>query len=379
MSPLFSLPRLLVGVAFLFLTGCLSSSDSSSVDSGETSGASALPVGNLSQINDTARFLAGMPGGGNPRLQSLRRTPGWQAHAATMDRQFRYFDRGYLPKIRSFRPQLGSLSSPQVLFYPFGGPDYLFAHAFFPGARNIVLVGLEGADPLPDLENLSPSQIDAGLGGLALSLKDITAASYFVTKSMRTDLATTSFRGTLPLILVMIARSGQNIQSVTPVGLDASGNLVSRSAGAACPGWQIQVGGSRVFYFQEDLSNRTQGRDRRLPRFVRSMGAPVTFVKSASYLMHTDGFTQVRSFVLEDSQAIFQDPSGVPYRLLNQSDLSLSLYGNYVRPLDIFDEYYQPDLANAYRDRTPHPVRPLDFGVGYLRMAPDSCLIFARR
>ena len=339
----------------------------------------ASPVGRFSDLEDTARFLAGLPGGGNPRLQSLRRTPGWQAHATRMDNQFRSFDRGYLPKIQAFRPQLGSLSSPPVLFYPFGGPDYLFANAFFPGARNVVLVGLEGADPLPDLNALSEAEIQAGLNGLALSLKDITGASYFVTKSMRTDLATTSFRGTLPILLVMIARSGQGIQSVTPVGLDASGQLTSRQAGAACPGWQITTGGRQVFYFQEDLSNGTQGSDRRLQQFVRSKGAPVTFVKAASYLMHTDGFTRIRDFIADESQALLQDPSGVPYRHLAGSGLQLTLFGNYVQPLDIFDEYYQPDLANAYRAGAPHPVRPIDFGVGYLRTAPNSCLILGRR
>ena len=88
------------------------------------------------RVGDVGSAEAGLPGGGNPRLQSLRRTPGWQAHATRMDNQFRTFDRGYLPKIQAFRPQLGSLSSPPVLFYPFGGPDYLFANAFFPGARN---------------------------------------------------------------------------------------------------------------------------------------------------------------------------------------------------------------------------------------------------
>ena len=95
--------------------------------------------------------------------------------------------------------------------------------------------------------------------------------------------------------------------------------------------------------------------------------------------MHPDGFTRIRDFITEESQALLQDPSGVPYRHLDGSGLQLTLYGNYVQPLDIFDEYYQPDLANAYRSGAPHPVRPIDFGVGYLRTAPNSCLILGRR
>ncbi|MCB1065709.1 MAG: hypothetical protein KDN20_22675 [Verrucomicrobiae bacterium] len=346
----------------------------------ETESAAPPPIlGNYSRMNDTARFLAGMSGGGNARLESLRTTPAWQAHAKRMDQLFLYFDRGYLPKISNFRTELGTLTSPGVLFYPFGGPDYLFARGFFPGAQNYVLVGLEGTDSLPDFDVLDDATIQTGLNGLSTSLKSNTGASYFVTKDMRVDLETTAFRGTLPLLLSMVARSGQSIQSVTPVGIDASGALTSRSQGAACPGWHIVAGGKNLYYFKEDLSNDTLSGDKRLFTFVQSLGAPVTFVKSASYLMHHDNFSVIRNFVMNDSLAILQDSSGVPYRLLNSSGLSLSLYGNYTSPLDIFQEYYQADLAAAYRDRSPHPVKSIDFGVGYLRNSANACLILARR
>lgn len=340
---------------------------------------SVAETGTYSQIDDTARFLAGMPGGGDARLRALRATPGWKAHAARMDQLFGYFDRGYLPKVRAFRPELGGLGSPGVLFYPFGGPDYLYARGFFPGAANYVLVGLEGVDPLPDLDTLSDGEILSGLNGLSNSLKSIAGASYFVTKDMRVDLSSTRFRGTLPLLLAMAARSGQSISAVEPVGLSPSGGLTSRSAGGACPGWRISAGGKNIYYFQEDLSNGSLGGDQRLLNFVRSKGSPVTFVKSASYLMHSDGFSVIRDFVVNDSGGILQDSSGVPYRILNASGMHLTLYGNYTGPLDVFSERRQDDLIAAYRDGAPHPVKPLDFGVGYLREAANACLIIARR
>lgn len=370
-----SFPRLPTLVAVLLFSGCAPPT------SPPPTSAPVIPAetGYYSDLDDTARFLAGLPGGGNPRLRVLRATADWQSHARRMDQLFGYFDRGYLPKVREFRSELGILTAPGVLFYPFGGPDYLYANGFFPGARHSVLVGLEGVDPLPDLETLDDAKIAAGLAGLSKSLRDITGASYFITQDMRVDLETTAFKGTLPLLLVMIARSGQSLQSATPVGLDASGALTTRAEGAACPGWHLVVGGKHLYYFREDLSNSTLGSDRRLLSFVRSRGAPVTFIKSASYLMHSDGFSRIRDFVLSDSRAILQDASGVPYRLLNTSGLSLTLYGNYTRPLDVFSERQQDDLAAAYRTGSPHPVKPIDFGVGYLRNPANACLILAQR
>ncbi|MBL9153611.1 MAG: hypothetical protein JNK37_14040 [Verrucomicrobiales bacterium] len=368
----------LLSLIFMGLPAC-TPVPSGSDAGGDSEGAPVGGSGGFTRIDETARFLAGLPGGGDSRVRQLRATAEWQAHAARMDQQFGVFDRGYLPKVRAFRGELGGLTSPGVLFYPFSGPDYLYARGFFPGAGSYVLVGQEGVDALPDLASLSDGEILAGLGGLSHSLKSLTGASYFITKDMRVDFASTRFRGVLPILLTMIARSGQSISSVDPVGLSPSGGLTSRAGGAGCPGWHIVAGGRHIYYFQEDLSNGTLGGDKRLLSFVRSKGAPVTFVKSASYLMHSDGFSVIRNFVVNESRGILQDSSGVPYRILNASNLSLSLYGNYTGPLDVFSERRQDDLIAAYRDRSPHPVKPLDFGVGYLRNPATACLIVARR
>ncbi|MCB1234392.1 MAG: hypothetical protein KDM91_04930 [Verrucomicrobiae bacterium] len=357
----------------MLLAGCAVSPEG---DGTSISGGGGRGGESLTPANDLARFLAGMPGNGSPRLRKLRDTAEWKAHQQRMDQLWASFERGYLPHVRSFRGELGGMTSPGVLFYPFGGPDYLYAHAFFPGASNYVLVGLESADPLPDLAALSDGEILSSLGGIARSLQSSLTASYFVTKDMRVDLASSRFRGTLPLLMVMAARNGQSIGAAEAVGLTASGALTSRSAGSGAPGVRVAVGGRNLYYFREDLSD---GGGRRVMNFVRSKGAPVTFIKSASYLMHSGGFSGVRNFILTESRAILQDASGVPYRNLNDSGFRLTLYGNYSGTLDIFASHGQSDLAEAYRTGSPHPVKPLKFGVGYLRTSSNACLIVARK
>ena len=348
-------------IAFAFLlSGCevdgLSALEPASTGDGGGSGSRSY-----SSINDTARFLAGMPGGGDARLKELRNTAAWKSHAARMDQLWSQYQ-ARASHIGGFRGELGGLSSPGVLFYPFGGPDYLHARAFFPGAGNYILVGLEGASTLPDLNTLSESEITRGLAGIANSLKTVTGASYFITKDMRVDLESTRFRGAAPLILVMAARSGQPIQSVEPVSIGGGSGV------------HIRAGGKNIYYVRKDLSGGMGS----LASFVRSKGAPVTFIKSASYLMHS-GFGSVRSFILSDSRAILQDPSGVPFSYLSNGNWNVTLYGNYTGPLSLFSQYNQPDLARAYREKSPHPVKPIGFGVGYLRSPSNACLILARR
>lgn len=326
-------------------------------------------------IGDTARYLAGLPGNPRKDLALPRSSPQWKAHATRMEQRWKQSS-VVRKRLAGFRSKLGGLGGGTV-FYPFGGPDYLHASALFPGANTTILVGLEGADALPDLSTLDTAELDHGLRGLDNAMRNVSSASYFVTKEMRVNLASTRFRGALPLILTMAARNGQNIRSVTPVGLDSAGNAVPLAPGGRGTGWHIVAGGKNIYYFQQDLSNGGLG-DRRLLKFASSRGAPTVFVKSASYLMQGNGFSTIRNYILNNARGVVQDDSGVPYRQLRDAGWNLRLYGNYSGTLDIFQNHFQPDLAAAFRDG-PHPVQPIDFGIGYLRTPENACIIVGRR
>lgn len=362
MENLRSLLSLIAIASFLPLTGCVTNSGG-----GDSVGGS---------VDDTARFLAGLQGGSRNDLPISRNSPEWKSHQTRMEGLWASHS-GRRSQIRGFRSQIGGLSSPGVLFYPFGGPDYLHASALFPGARNYVLVGLEGVESMPDLDKLSAGDLNRGLGGIGNSLRTVTGASYFITTEMRSDLQSTPLRGTLPILLAQIARDGKTVQSVDAVGIDSSGNLTSRAAGSACPGWQIRAGGKNIFYFQKDLSNSGLG-DRRILKFVSSKGSPVTFVKSASYLMHGSNFSNIRDYIVNSSTGLVEDPSGVPYRNLKEAGWNLKLHGNYKGAGAPFTNYRQADLADAYA-KGSDPVKPMNFGMGYLLDPKSTSIIVGHR
>lgn len=202
--------------------------------------------------------------------------------------------------------------------------------------------------------------------------------SFFITKDMRRDMVRTRLRGTVPVFLAFLARTGHTVESARPVGLDRAGKVSTRPGG---PGHHFEVrapGGTRkhLFYFRQNLANGA-GLSRFLT-FSKSMGHPVTFLKSTSYLLHGSGFSQIRNHILNHSAAVVQTPSGIPFRHFAPDRWNLELYGNYVRTLDIFKEYYQPDLAAAYRGNT-YPVTPIDFGLGYVFEEGESSLLVAKR
>jgi hypothetical protein len=332
----------------------------------------------MNNWNDAARFLAGMPGGVNSPLTPARQTEHWQRFSQNMDELWRRFSVQRQPRIAAFsRSELGGLRNPPTLWYPFSGPDLLYAEAFFPGSGNVLLSGLEGSDMLPDLTSLAGPEMDTALDGLYTSLTTALSFSFFITKDMRVDLQRTRLKGTLPVVMVFLARLGHDIQNVQAVSIDGAGGLVEGHHGGAWPGWIVRAAGKQIFYFTGNVADFALRSDSRYLAFAGSFGRPVTYLKSASYLMHTDDFSMIRDAILRQSTAILQDDSGLPLSAFG-SGWDMQFYGRYTGVLDIFKSYYQPRLAEIYA-AGGSSVRDIDFGLGYKYEAGESALMLARK
>lgn len=328
-------------------------------------------------INDIARLFAGMDGGG---FGNVRGSSAWVAHKQRMDNLWATHLSLHREPLQSWAAsEIGDVQRANALFYPFSGPDFLFASVICPSAETYVLGGLEPAEPLPRLDSLSGSEIEHGLTGLHNSVSTIMTSSYFITTEMRNTLQATSFRGVLPVILAFMARTGYLVDSVDTVRIDGNGN-VTLSGSSGNTGLMIRFhspfgGQKRLFYFRQDLANGGGGGP--LLTYISRMGRIPTFLKSASYLMHEDGFSNIRDFLLRHSSAIVQDPSGVPFRDFSRFGWDLWLYGNYRGTLSIFSGCQQLDLVAAYSSRR-YSVKPLNFGIGYLMNPETTCLMVGR-
>ncbi|MCB1226186.1 MAG: hypothetical protein KDK99_10280 [Verrucomicrobiales bacterium] len=346
-----------------------------------------LPTASQTSLQDAAELLAGLPSSGamDP-YAPMRQSAAWRAHAKTLDELWRDFEARHEGPIRQWAAvEMPDLAGASTLFYPFSGPDFLFANAFFPRAEVSVLCGLEPAEALPDLSDLSPQEIASGLETLRTAISNVIQFSFFITKDMRNDLQASRFKGVLPILMVFLARTGHSVESVDAIRLDASGTpLITPVTSAGAPGLLIRARSprgslKRLFYVRQNLADDELTPNHPFLAFVSRVAPGPVFLKSASYLMHEDSFRVIREHVLRAHPAIVQDPSGVPYRLLEASGHQLRLYGNYQRTLDLFGEHcQQSDLAAAYA-RGDHAAQPLSFGIGYLYQPATTCLMVARQ
>ncbi len=250
-----------------------------------------------------------------------------------------------------------------------------------------MLAGLEPAGDIPPLTSLSHGTVDASLRGLEISLGTILNYSFFITKNMKTQLQEGQIHGTLPVLYVFLARTGKTIHEASFVSLDADGNFQSPEVTDAKSRNNIHTAAAGVkivfsdgngpkqtlYYFSTNLADGSVERSGFLA-FCAKLGPADSFIKSASYLLHTGGFGKARAFLLAHSATMLQDDSGIPLAYFDPAKWKLQPFGRYVGPLSIFGNAYQRDMGELFRHASP-----IDFGIGYRWRKNESNLLLAQK
>ncbi|WP_017720679.1 hypothetical protein [Kamptonema formosum] len=339
------------------------------------------------KLTDAAKFIAGMKVDASSPIASLQNTRAWSDHASYLDSAWGKLDAQQLSKIRQWsQAELASLNaSSPTIFYPFSGPDFLYAYSFFPKGSEYIMAGLEPVGDIPELENIPESQLDKKLRSIDTALYAILQLSFFRTNDMKEDLAE---KGVIPILFVFLARTNNQILDAQHISLDKTGKIQAvdgaQKDGAdqkLIPGVKIsflpagETQPRTLYYFSADLSNDALDQTAEFNTFVKQLQKPVTYLKAASYLMYRDSFSSIRNLILEQSNSLLQDDSGMPVSYFDSSKWDLKFYGNYTRPIPLFSVREQPDLRKIYQ--SDKSIKPLDFGIGYQFELGQSNLMLA--
>ena len=268
---------------------------------------SAAPARSIEAVttDDTARFLAGLPLSSSSPLAAFTNDPAWVSHTRNLNSMFAREESVQLSKVREFSKKYLT-DKHDTMLYMFSGPDFLYATSFFPNASTYVLAGLEPVGSVPDLTSLSPSIIDEELGSLEASMSSLFSFSFFITQKMKTQLREGTVYGTLPILYVLLARTGKTIYEVNFVSLDEQGKLVVDELVAtkrnAAPGVKIIFSDGNgpkqtLYYFSTNLADGSFQRSG-FSAFLARLGPADSLIKSASYLLHYGNFAGVRKLLL---------------------------------------------------------------------------------
>lgn len=340
------------------------------------------------QWNDMARFLGGLKGRPDGPFQALEQSPAWKSYAAEFDASWNHLEGGQLHAVDAFQQRELAPIHPrgQFVFYPFSGPDVLYLTKFFPEGKTMVMAGLEPVGNLRSSNHFKQETLDRELAGWKKSVATIFERSFFVTREMDSEFHGRVADGMLPMLLMLLERTGHTVEDVQYGRLSDAGEFLPEQQSEQpvrkhkAVRIRLHRGDETVsrtlYYFVTDLGPAFQ-KNPAFSRFLDRLGAPDTMVKSAQFLLHWGMCSGLRRYILERSNLVLQDDTGVPYSYFQNSAWKVRLYGEYSAPVKPFRRLYQKDLAEAFQD--PSRVGSLGFSLGYGAGLRPSSMILAVR
>lgn len=344
------------------------------------------------KLNDLARYIAALPPEKGCVLdKKLLDHPGWKTYADTANVDWDNYHRDRIMPLREWAyDEMSELNSKRFkFFYPFSGPDVLHGNMFFRNADTTIMFGLEQVGKVPLLRTSNSDSVDQYIKTISHSLHAILNYSFFRTISMRKDLTKAQVGGTLPVLMLLLARTGNRVLDVKGVFIDKQGVLqfhdLENNKSLKVPGVEItycqndSTHESKLYYFSVDISNKALlYQHPEFQKYLKNMGAVFTFIKSASYLMYNEDFSTIRKLILDQSKIILQDDSGIPHSSFQKAGFDYTLYGMYNGPISLFSSKFQSSLNKSYKEEK-QKVKPLVFGIGYKYKPGESNLVLYRK
>jgi hypothetical protein len=326
------------------------------------------------RVNSTAKLISGLAPM-YPGHVELSETDAWKEHTAHMKAAWAKMKDKQVATITAWRDTSISKTCPvgKTLLYPFSGPDFFNAYWLFPDCENYVMFGLEHIGEVPDVERMNEAQFARMLSDVRSATADFFGRNYFITENMSRQLRTAQLRGVIPLFMIPMALSGVDILRIRDFEFAPGARTVSMAKGRPMRQLkgiviEFRTPGStvtrRINYFTVDAADKGVAHYPEFLDYLRSLGPTTTFIKSASYLLHSNEFNQVRSVLLDNTGFLVQDDSGLPYPMLEARGWKMNLHGKYGVPIPPFQGAYQASLDRAYKSQVSTPL-PFTFGYQY--------------
>lgn len=345
-------------------------------------------------LTTTARLLAGVdPGKADPQVAQITASEEWQQHrkaARAGDRQLKL----RLERINQWQAgHLPQAARGGTLLYPFSGPDFINAYALFPDADTYVFFSLEPPGEVPQLERLEPAQRAALFGDLRAALNDLVALNFFITPNMKERLQTDALQGTVPVLLAMMGLLDLQVDTVEKVDPwpERTRAYTGGAAKAASPRPALLAQGVRIVftnphtarqqslvYLSLDVSDHELRYYPEFLEWLRSYAHPSVLLKSASYLLHGEHFRRLRKEILADADVIVQDDTGLPFKTVKDAGFTIALFGQYERPVKLFEGRFQSDLEEAYEKAGNTEPLPFPFGYNWRKEGKSGLLLALR-
>jgi len=302
----------------------------------------------------------------------------WDNYAKTISSNWEMIEEKRLQPMREWESDYfkNEIDDSLGLLYAFSGPDFLHAYTLFPNATEYIFLANEKIGQMPDFDIMTETEQLGYLHNIDYFLRDIYKRSYFITNHMWTDIRGKKVEGVLPIFYVFLSRTGHEILDVEAIKLENDGNISVYPDTVEIPNttfrgvrFSFRKNGETkektLSYFYCDISDSGFKKQPEMKSYLENLEIMNGFIKSASYLMHYNSFSTIRNLLLEKTQALFQDDTGIPFKHFDKTIHGFTLFGKYVKPISDFSEdLTQEDFKHAYSSKD-FECKELPFSLGY--------------
>lgn len=349
----------------------------------------------INPYDECSRFITGKELNKNSSLVEFTESEFYKSYSDDLNRGWAKFQKPNQEKIKNWWVRFAPDKYNKTVLYPFSGPDIMNAITFFQNADSYILFGLENPGRIMRPRDMNEKDLKKALTDIKTSLTTILNLNFFKTIKMEKDLGTDSFCGISTLLTLFLSLNGCEIIDINRIVINPLGTIspgkeddikiewnnppISRVPGIEISFRRDSGKVQTVRYFMLNVVD--QALESWSPNFVpflKSSGPFTTIIKSASYLMHHDKekFTIIRAAILENSNYIVQDDSGIPLRFLRDEKWELGFHGVYRSPISLFSNRLQLDLRQAVQE---HSSGILPFSYGYDYKEGESNLMTAKK
>jgi len=207
-----------------------------------------------------AHLLAGMRLPESSGYYTHTAKSAWKKYAVTADSRWASFNKGKAAAIKKWRRSAlaGVATGFRTVLYPFSGPDFLYAYTFFPDADAYILIGLEPVGRPPNFSAMAEEDFSTCYQLLHESVKDVLEISFFKTNDMSEELSGECVTGTLPIMMLFLARTGNHITAIRFFDLDSNGLQVYRLSSGECRGKKGFCRGVEIEFMPAGSSTKKQ-------------------------------------------------------------------------------------------------------------------------
>jgi hypothetical protein len=344
------------------------------------------------QYNQAARYIAGLSQLEKNGYEGCEKKQVWMSYSHKVDSIWASYKTNRLDVMNKwYDTEFGKYRHQEKnVFYPFSGPDWLNIYTIYPNGNKYVLAGLELVGNEMHPQQLSENDLAKGLNGMQSGLKTLIERGYFITSYMGKDFYSTKFTGVLPVIYFFLARTDCKIIDQQFIGLDKDGaehiiasGMKSEENKGYTRGVKITFVNpatnkpSTMYYYSGDVEDKAiaAGNTGYVNFVKKNFNQTNTFIKAASYLLHTPTFSTMKSIVLDKSSVILMDDSGLPLKAVNDGKWNLTYYGKYVGPTRDFPYIHESDRLTIYKKDTA-TIKSIPFGTGYKWKLNESNMLF---